>query len=55
MSINGAKHYDLKINSEKIKLVKYDKNIILKDNIILGKEHIKIFNPGFPIFWDVSV
>ena len=53
VSIHGAKHYNLKTNKEKIKLIKMDKPLQLNSFLYIKGETINIFNPGFPIFWDV--
>ena len=54
ISINGAKHYDLGINKEKIKLFKTEDIQIFKKFLVIDKEKIIIFNPGFSVFWDVK-
>ena len=51
-SINGAKHYEIKQNKEKIRLKKLDNCIEFRDYINFGKQKIKIFNPMFPVFWE---
>lgn len=53
VSINGAKHYKLKTNKEKIKLFKLEEPIIFKKVLRAGDQNIAIFNPGFPIFWNI--
>ena len=52
-SINGAKHYGLEINEEKIKLTKTNKPIKFNDIIEFNGEKIVIFKPDFPVFWKV--
>ena len=54
VSINGAKHYNLPINREKIKLVKSVQPLTLKKDLIVNKQSIEIFKPGFDIFWEVK-
>ena len=54
VSFNGSKHYNLQMNKEKIKLIKHDKALILKKDLIFNKQMIKIFDPGFSIFWEVN-
>ena len=54
VSRNGAKHYKLKFNNEKIKLIKSSKEIIFKHYLKIGRKKIKIFNPEFPVFWQVA-
>ena len=53
ISRNGAKHYGLKPNLEKIKLIKSNEPIILKETLSVNKQRIIIFNPKFHIFWKV--
>ena len=53
VSLNGANHYKLKSNVEKITLVKSNEALILKKVLSVDKQNISIFNPGFPIFWNV--
>ena len=52
-SLNGAKHYGVSNNKEKILLIKKDKAIKFKDYINLSEEEIIIFKPDFPVFWEV--
>ena len=54
VSINGAKHYNLDKNKEKIKLIKLNQSLILLEDLIINNEKIKIFNPDFSIFWKVQ-
>ncbi len=51
VSINGAKHYGMNLNKEKIKLVKSSQALKIKKNIKFNEKIIEIFDPGFPIFW----
>ena len=53
VSINGANHYGLELNREKLRLKKQEKPIEFIDKLIVGKDEIKIFNPGFPVYWKV--
>ena len=55
VSKNGANHYDLMFNKEKIKLFKSKKSISFKDFLNLKEERIKIFKPDFPVFWNVTL
>ena len=54
MSKHGAKHYNLKINKEKITLFKSSQNLIFKKYLNVNKRKIKIFEPDFPVFWRVA-
>lgn len=53
-SINGAKHYGCKTNKDKIKLIKSDEPLLLKNSITLDDEEIIMFKPNFPVFWEVE-
>ena len=52
-SINGAKHYNLSINKEKLKLVKSEIPISFRKSIKFNNDEIIIFEPDFPIYWEV--
>ena len=54
ISRNGANHYGLKLNQEKIKLTKLKSPIRFKENLLVNKNKIKIFKPDFPVFWNVT-
>ena len=54
ISKNGAKHYKLPYNKEKIKLKKKLNPITLNDNLVYKNIKIKIFNPEFPIYWNIE-
>ena len=53
VSINGAKHYGIGTNKEKIKLIKSETPTTLKSSIKVENEEIIIFKPDFPVFWKV--
>jgi len=53
-SINGAKHYGCKTNHEKIKLRKLSKPLSFENSIKFGDKEIMIFQPDFPVFWEVK-
>ena len=53
ISINGAIHYGIKPNKDKIKLIKSSKNVVFNKYLNINEEKIKIFNPNFPVFWRV--
>lgn len=53
VSVNGAKHYNIKINSDKIKLVKKNKAISFNEKLTVNGKKIQIFNPRFPVYWHV--
>ena len=54
ISKHGAKHYNLKINKEKITLIKSSQNLIFKKYLDVNEQKIKIFEPDFLIFWKVA-
>ena len=54
ISKNGAKHYHLEVNKEKITLVKSSQNLTFKKYLNVNDQKIKIFEPGFPVFWKVA-
>ena len=51
-SVNGAKHYNIPVNSEKIKLVKSNKPVSFRKYLEFNGDRIMIFEPGFPVFWE---
>ena len=53
VSKNGAKHYNLPLNKEKIKVRKLNEKVIFKKYLDVGYDKIKIFEPDFPIFWEL--
>jgi dihydroorotase len=54
ISKHGAKHYNLKINKEKITLIKSSENLIFKKYLRVKEQKIKIFEPDFSVFWNVA-
>jgi dihydroorotase len=54
ISKNGAKHYNLNINKEKITLIKSSQNLIFKKHLNVNEKRIKIFEPDFLVFWKVD-
>ena len=55
VSKNGAKHYNLKLNNEKISLIKSSNSLVFTKFLNINKNKVKIFEPSFPIFWDVLI
>jgi len=53
-SKNGAKHYNLKTNAKKIKLMKTKKPLCFKKYLYVNKQKIVLFEPSFPIYWKVK-
>ncbi len=52
-SLNGSNHYGLSKNKTKIKLLKRNNPIIFKKQIKVGNNSISVFNPDFPVYWEV--
>ena len=55
ISKNGANHYNLELNKEKIKIKKLSKPLSFKKSLKFEGGEIIIFNPEIPIFWKVVV
>ena len=53
LSLNGPKHYGLKNNNSKIKIVKNELPIKFPETLKFQNENIVIFKPHFPLFWEV--
>ena len=51
-SLNGAKHYNIPVNSKKIKLVKSKKPVLFRKYLKFKGDRIVIFEPDFPVFWE---
>ncbi|MDC1280810.1 dihydroorotase [bacterium] len=51
-SLNGAKHYNIPVNSKKIKLVKSKKPVLFRKYLEFKGDRIVIFEPDFPVFWE---
>jgi dihydroorotase len=51
ISINGAKHYKLAVNKERIKLIKSKESVVMKKILRVNKEKIKVFSPNFYVYW----
>ena len=54
VSKNGANHYKLNFNKEKIKIIKSKQELIFKKFLIIKKDKIMNFQPNFPVFWTVG-
>ena len=54
VSINGANHYNLKTNKDKILMSKSSEKLNFKEFLYFEKQKVKIFKPEFPIFWYVA-
>ena len=53
-SSNGAKHYCVSINQDKVTLIKKNKAVKFKNFIKFNEKKIMIFKPTFPVFWEVK-
>ena len=51
---NGANFYGLKVNKNKIRLIRKSKVAIFPDTISIGNETITVFDPGIPIYWHID-
>ena len=54
VSRNGAKHYNLNNNQEKIIMIKSKQALFFQKNLVVNQQKIKIFEPNFPVFWKVN-
>ena len=54
ISKHGAKHYNLKINKEKITLIKSSQNLIFQKYLNVKEQKIRIFEPDFLVYWKVA-
>ena len=53
-SINGAKHYNMPINKQKLKLIKSKEPISFKKSLKFNDHEIIIFIPNFSVHWEVT-
>ena len=54
ISSNGALHYELPFNSQKIKLIKVKDPINFPNVLKINNFKIKVFKPNFKIFWQLE-
>ena len=54
ISLNGSAHYEMPINTQKIKLSKQNKPIKFPKYLNVGKIKVKIFKPNFDVFWQIQ-
>ncbi len=54
ISVNGALHYELPLNSEKIRLKKVKDPINFPNVLKINNFKIKVFKPNFKIFWQLE-
>ena len=55
ISLNVARHYKIEFNKSKITLKKNLKPLSLKKSLKVKNSEIIIFQPDFPVYWDVIV
>ncbi|MBU2329422.1 MAG: dihydroorotase, partial [Alphaproteobacteria bacterium] len=53
-SLNGPAWYGLAPNEETITLVKRDESVTFPPKIVTGAGPVTVFNPKFPLHWDVA-
>ncbi len=53
-SLNGPKMYGLPVNEETITLVKEDEPILFPEKIQTGDGTVTVFDPMFPLYWNVQ-
>lgn len=53
VSQNGATHYKLPFNKNKIKLIKKDEPLKFPEAIDINNEEIVVFKPNFNIYWHI--
>ena len=54
ISKNGAKHYNLNINKEKITLIRVSNALCFREYLDIKELKIKNFEPDFPVFWTTA-
>ena len=54
ISINGAVHYELPLNSQKIRLKKVKSPIDFPEKLNIKKFQVKVFKPNFNVFWQIE-
>ncbi len=55
VSINGATHYNLPVNTNKITLVKRDSPIKVRNHIKVNNDKVMIFGKDFDIYWEIKL
>ena len=54
VSLNGAQHYSLKTNNEKVTMIKLNHKLSFREYLDFNGQKIKIFKPDFPVFWTIA-
>ena len=55
VSLNGANHYKINYNKSKIKLRKNSTQLSFKKSLKFKNSEIIIFQPDFPVYWNVII
>lgn len=50
-SLNGPTFYGLPVNEERVKFTKSKDPISFPEQISVQNDHVTVFDPGFPLFW----
>ena len=53
-SRNGPAFYRLPVNAQTLTLTKSDTPTAFPAGIRAGDDTVTVFDPGFPVYWDVS-
>jgi len=53
-SLNGPAFYGLQPNEKRIKLKRYDEPVEMERKVRVGDEAVTVFDPMFPIHWEVE-
>ena len=53
-SINGPTYYRLPLNEARITLTKQDEPVTYPSKIITGAGPVTVFDPGYPLYWQVE-
>ena len=53
-SLNGPAYYRLPANEARIRMIKGDTPVSFPDKIHTGTGPVTVFDPGFPVFWQVA-
>ncbi len=54
ISVNGALHYELPLNSQKIRLLRVKDPIDFPETLNIKNFKVKVFRPNFDIFWQIE-
>lgn len=54
VSLNGPAFYGLPVNEDSITLIRRSDPVVYPKSIDTGAGPVTVFDPGFPLFWDVA-